>query len=640
MDFFASQERARRNTGRLIVLYVLAVAAIIALVYVALSAFFVASSGQGRQHGPPPAFWNPELFGWVTGITLVVVAVATFAKIAELSSGGVVVAEALGGRLLNTDSRDADERKLLNVVEEMAIASGTAVPSVYLLDRERGINAFAAGHTVDGAVIGVTRGCAQELNRDQLQGVIAHEFSHILHGDMRLNIRLVGVLHGILVIGLIGSILVRNAAYVSRGRSRNNAAMAMMAFGAALYVIGSLGTLFGRLIQAAVSRQREFLADASAVSFTRNPDGIAGALKRIGATAPGSRLHAAKVAEYRHLYFTPGTSEFLSMLATHPPLAERIRRIEPRWDGKFPEPAPPREEPAPAARPARKGPLAGADFSRRVIEAAVLGEAVARVGRPGGEHLEHAQGLIDRIPAPLKDAVHTLHGARAVVCATLVDLDKESRDKQMRYLEEQGGKLRDDVVDYVPLVHRAGPEVRIPLIDLAIPVLRRMNRDEYDALMRDVDFLSRTDRMIEPFEWVLGRILRHHLEPQFTGRAAPSGNQSLAALRGAIEALLSQLARSGQSEREAVERAFELGRARVADAGSLSLRPPQECTLEALDAAVDALARLAPLPKKAVLEACAATIGADGKVTLMESELLRGISDVLGCPMPPIPGVA
>ena len=633
MDFFTSQDRARRNTGMLVVLYVLAVFAIILGVYAAVRA--IVFYQEMKADGTPSEFFDPKLLLYSGGGTLVIVGGATMMKILELGSGGEVVAEALGGTRIDPGTHDKVERKVLNVVQEMAIASGMAVPDVYMLGDENRINAFAAGTRVDEAVIGVTRGCVEQLSRDELQGVIAHEFSHILHGDMKLNLRLVGVLHGILVIGLIGSFVMRSAFYTGASRSRDNkGGMMMIVLGLALFLIGMLGTFFGRLIQSAVSRQREFLADASAVRFTRQPGGIAGALKRIGAREHGARIHSGKVEEYRHLYFGAGTSEFLSLLATHPPLEERIKRIEPRWNGLFPEPKPPalKEE-----MPPMKAPLAGPtpqETMKRVLGAAVLTGAIDQVGRPTYDHLEQARALIGGLPPRIRDAIQTLDGARAVVCATLIDADRGSRQKQMLYLEGRGNQFRDDVVNYLSLMQPQGPGVRLPLVELAMPVLRHMTEQEYRELMEDVDYLSRTDQVIEPFEWVLGRVLRHHIGPQFskqkrsekrTGKLADSRDDALL--------LLTLIARSGHADPTMQDTAFEMGVA-LLDAPDARMVPPNRATLPALDEAMDRLTLLAAGEKKKLLEACAAVIAADNQVTTTEAEFLRGISEVFECPMP------
>jgi len=638
MDFFTSQDRARRNTGMLVFLYVLAVLAIILGVYLAFR--MIVFWQESKTNAPASPVFDLKLMAYVGVGTLLVVGGATFIKIMELNAGGAVIAESLGGRRIEPGSTDALDRKILNVVEEMAIASGMAVPDVYMMDRENRINAFAAGHSVDEAVIGVTRGCVEQLSRDELQGVIAHEFSHILHGDMKLNLRLIGVLHGILVIGLIGSLLLRNAAYTGGSRRDNRGVMVMLALGVALFVIGMLGTLFGRLIQAAVSRQREFLADASAVRFTRQPAGIAGALKRIGARKGGSHINSGKVQEFRHMYFGAGTSEMASALATHPPLAVRIKRIEPRWNGRFPEPEAPPLPPEPQSiqTPRRAQGRSHEEMFKDILKAGVLTGAVQHVGRPSHDNLVQAHELLAGIPQRLRDGVQTLSGAHAVVCATLMDSEPSSRQKQLLHLEGRGESLRDDVINYLSLMQPLGPRVRLPLVELSMPILRHSNEAEYRQLMEDVDYLSRADAMIDPFEWILGRVLRHHLAPKFDAEKKPrSRTARIADSRTEVATLLTQIARAGHDDPAMQQAAFDAGAAQLEGAqveGNWKIVPPAQASLPALDAAVDALTLMLASEKKKVLEACAATIAADREVTVTEAELLRGISDVLECPMP------
>ena len=300
MDFFESQDAARQKTGRLVLLFVLAVVSIIVSVYLVVSGalFYTAETEEAR-------LWHPELFLAVATATVAVVAGGSLYKIAQLRGGGRVVAEALGGRLIPRDATDPQQRKILNVVEEMAIASGVPVPEVFVMEEEPGINAFAAGKTFSDAAIGVSRGAMKLLTRDELQGVIAHEFSHILNGDMKLNLRLIGVLHGILILAIIGRIVLRSAAFSGGGRSRDDkgAGAIFMILGIGLLAIGYIGVFFGHLIKSAISRQREFLADASAVQFTRNPDGIGGALKKIGGLSYGSKLINGRAEEVSHMCF-------------------------------------------------------------------------------------------------------------------------------------------------------------------------------------------------------------------------------------------------------------------------------------------------------------------------------------------------
>src|ERR1022692_718183 len=331
MDFFERQDQARRNTKLLVVYFVLGVAMLILAVYAATLAIFtgVASRHHHRyDEQVQMVLWNPQLFLGAAVGTLAVIALGSGFKTLELAQGGSTVATMLGGRLVDPTTANPDERKLRNVVEEMALAAGGPVPQIYLLPDEHGINAFAAGHSTSDAVVAVTAGAVKLLSRDELQGVIGHEFSHILNGDMRLNLRLMGVIFGILCLAVIGRVLL----YTRSSNSKDKNPLPLL--GLALLVIGWIGVFFGRLIQAAVSRQREFLADASSVQFTRNPAGLSGALQKIGGV--GSLIESPHAGEANHIFFSDGLGKpFFQMMDTHPPLAERIRAIDPSWDGKF-----------------------------------------------------------------------------------------------------------------------------------------------------------------------------------------------------------------------------------------------------------------------------------------------------------------
>src|SRR5277367_6271665 len=337
MDFFERQDKARKKTKWLVIYFILAVAAMIVAIYIAsLLIFSGVQLHQHRFNDEQPQFdlWNPQIFLAVALGTIAIILIGSSYKTMALAAGGSAVSEMMGARLVSANTTDPDERKLLNVVEEMAIASGVPVPQVYVMDDEDGINAFAAGHKPGDATVTVTRGCMKLLSRDELQGVIGHEFSHILNGDMRLNLRLMGTIFGILCLAIIGRILLQTA----RGGGRSRGQNPLPILGLTLLIIGYIGVFFGRLIQAAVSRQREFLADASSVQFTRNPGGITGALKKIGGLGEmGSRLSHAHSEELSHMFFGNGISEpFIGLLETHPPLTDRIKAIDPNFDGNFP----------------------------------------------------------------------------------------------------------------------------------------------------------------------------------------------------------------------------------------------------------------------------------------------------------------
>ncbi|MEX2118776.1 MAG: M48 family metallopeptidase [Pirellulales bacterium] len=625
MDFFAHQDAARRKTTLLVVYFCLAIALIVAAVYPVVALVFGAR---------PPHLWNPILFLAVAGATLFVIAAGSLFKIVQLGSGGEVVAQMLGGRPVDPATRDLDERVLVNVVEEMAIASGVPAPSVFVLD-EQGINAFAAGWSPSSAVIGVTRGAIETLNRDELQGVIAHEFSHILNGDMRLNIRLIGLLHGILLIALIGYTLLRSLGHTRRRRSRKDGGgvVAVLALGAALLVIGYLGVFFGRLIKSAVSRQREFLADASAVQFTRNPQGIAGALKKIGGLVAGSRVERAAAEEASHLFFGNVLGQNLfGFLSTHPPLPERIKRIDPAFDGQFPK----------VTHAQRTASDLGAGPRPAQAAAAAMGfrpeTAVASVGTPQTEHVAYAAALVASLPQRLVEEVHEPLGAAAAVCGLVLAGDSQTRADQLAILARSSSRVYEELQRIAPLLGGLPAEARLPLVEMAMPALARLSPDQYGSLRQVVRRLVEADQKISVFEYALERMVLDQLGQRFERRPpARVKFRWIDAVAGDCNALLSTLAYVGHRDDAQAERAFRLGAVRLAAIQSeLKLLPRSAATLKTFDEAVHRLAAAAPKIKKRVLEASAACIGADGRITVEEGELLRVVAELLGCPMPPL----
>jgi Zn-dependent protease with chaperone function len=655
MDFFKHQEVARKKTTRLVVLYMLAVLATIVLVYLAVATFLTLYETQedeeaiqsvGRLEEEKEGIWRPDLLLIVGGATLLLVAGATFYKISDLSTGGDGIAKALGGRLLNTGTNSDAERKVMNVVEEMAIAAGIPCPSVYLLDREKRINAFAAGYAPENAVIGITAGCAEQLTRDELQGVVAHEFSHILNGDMRLNIRLIGLLHGILVISLIGGYMLRAAFYSGGSRSsrRDGGTAAMVALGFALMLIGWIGMFFGNLIKAAVSRQREYLADASAVSFTRQSSGIGGALKKIGGTSGQARMAATRTAEFSHMFFGSGIRRSLfGAMATHPPMEKRIRRIDPKWDGTFDETIPSdrlveaRKVRKPDARPAPQDALIQAAILGGVLDSKPAGNAVDQVGRPSAAHLAYAIELRERLPEDIKEAVHEPRAAQALIYALLLDDDEHSRGRQMHRLREHEHPTTfEKTRELRPLVKKAGEETRLPLLDLAIPALRTLSAEEFNRFRENANKLIESDDRVEPFEWLLRKILLLYLEPQYVKRRKQTAQYyNLTGVRHQCAEMLSVLAHFGHADEDAALTAFQKGSARM-ELHDMCLLPREESGVETMDRALAKLTLLMPGCKKTVLQGCAACIGADAEITVAEGEFFRGIADVLDCPMPPL----
>jgi Zn-dependent protease with chaperone function len=640
MDFFQHQDDARRRSGRLVALFIVAVLLIIAAIYAVVAIFIVTLDGEfdGRL------LLNPSLLVGVSVVVIAVVASGSLFKVAQLSGGGESVATSLGGRPLGSDTTDPDERKLMNVVEEMAIASGVPVPPVFILDNESGINAFAAGYSPNRAVIGVTRGCMERLSRAELQGVIAHEFSHILNGDMRLNIRLIGVLHGILIIGLIGYHIMRVAAHSGRHRSSRNRGnpLPLIALGAAIMAIGFIGTFFGRLIKAGVSRQREYLADAAAVQFTREPDGLAGALRKVGGATAGSRVVHPAAEQLSHMFFAQGL-HLASLFATHPPLPDRVRRIDPSWDGRFLEvAAPPRVAPAAGTsmaeriRAARERSGGGRGGAGDVLPPPAA-TAIGQVGRPSLEHLVLAAAILESISDPLRVAAHDPQQCRAVIYALLVDREPALRRQQLERLRDAAGEpMHDLTLQLLPQVDALDRSVRLPLIDLAVPALRRMSPTRYAQFRRHVADLVQADERVDLFEWTLHRVLQRHLAPQFEEMPPPRvRHSSLREVLDEVTTVVSALAHAGQGDAAIIQHSFDEAKNRLG-LPDLRLKPVDRVSLREVDAALDTLAEASPGVKKRLIEAAAVCIMTDTQVSAREGELLRAICDSLDCPMPPL----
>ncbi|MCH2113605.1 MAG: M48 family metallopeptidase [Pirellulales bacterium] len=635
-DFYERQSQAHRSTKWLVWFFLLAVVSIVGLVFfvtaTATNAICETYDAGNLRRTDPEARWAIAMSASLA--TLVLIGGGSVYKIRQLRGGGTSVAENIGGRRVMPNTTDLVERRLVNVVEEMALASGLPVPPIYLLADEEGINAFAAGYSPSDAVVAVTRGTAEQLSRDQLQGVVAHEFSHILNGDMRLNIRLIGVLHGILLMGLLGRVLFRIAGHSGRSRSRNDIAMIFVLVGLLLIVLGLVGTLMGNIIKASVSRQREYLADASAVQFTRNPHGIAGALKRIGAAVFGSRLQHSNAAEISHMYLSQGVWEgFTGLMATHPPLGKRILALEPRWDGKFPAlPA----TPAALTEISQASSLAGDTQIDPHVPFAALKNAGEQVGHPTEIHSTYARQLVEEIPEEVIAAVHEPYGSRAVVFSLLLDRDDEIRGRQMKRLREL---TTPDIVALTdrltPTIDQLDTRLRLPLVDMAMPALRSMVRPQYVEFSQAFQEMVRADDRLSLFEWMLHRVLLRNLQPQFEKTAAPHiAYYGLHRLAAPCTVLLSTLAHAGNTLKEA-ESAFAEATKHLPEV-DLHLSPSTKCSLAKLDHALAQLAAVATKHRQRLIDACAAAICADRKVKVREVELLRGISDMLNCPMPPL----
>jgi Zn-dependent protease with chaperone function len=646
--FFEHQARSRRATSRLVVLFLLAVAGVTLAVNLVVATAY--SNTVGRY--PLPQFdavgnlvltyasVPRTLYLWTTLVTLAVIGLRSLVVIRRLRTGGDVVALMAGGRFVDRGTKDPDERRLLNVVDEMAIASGVAVPRAYVLRGEPGINAFAAGYAPNQAAIAVTEGALRRLTRDELQGVIGHEYSHVLNGDMRLNVQMIGVLAGILFLGEIGEFLMRSSA--DRGSRRSGVVL----LGLAITIIGYVGLFFGRLIKAGVSRQREFLADASSVQFTRNPDGLAGALARIGGIGEGSLVRNRHAETLSHMFFANGISVwFASLFATHPPLGERIRRINPRFIAAryFAMREQAARAPAAAAAPGATSadrrrepvtPVPPPDRTRpappRVSGPAVA--VVASVGKPDARHLEHAARLLESLPVPMREAANTAEGAQAVILAFALSPEEVARKAQLDLLSRAGaGALARQANTLAGHVGALAPAYRLPVVAIALPALHRLPQPARDGLVRHLQALAEADRRVTLEEFVLLTIVRQHMRPG-AARNEPVEYRSILEVLDDARLVVSLLAHAGGGDAQA---AFERGFGALGLDGRVAV-PLAEIAFPRVAAALDRLRRLAPFVKRNFVTACVETATQDSSIALAVAELLRAVATALDCPVPPI----
>jgi Zn-dependent protease with chaperone function len=650
-DFFEQQDIARRRTWLLLIYFFLAVSAVVIAVATMLYVLFSFNTMRFYHSPTPfvlsPSLWNFSAIARIGSLVLLPILAASIFKYRQLcSGGGSMIAELLGGRIIFPDTNDPHERRLLNIIEEMALASGVTVPSVYLL-AEKGINAFAAGFQQEDAVLGVTKGALEYLSRDELQGVIAHEFSHILNGDMLLNTRLQGWLHGLLAIGLLGRVMLRMN---SSGKTRGAHPLQII-LGISLIILGHLGVFSGKLIKAAVSRQREYLADAAAVQFTRNPLGLAGALKKIGGLRFGSRLRHPQAPAISHMFFANGLAAGLAALSTHPPLAKRIKRLNPAFDGRYPAPQPIElgealHEILPVMP--EEGFAAAAPFSGSIASPSAAGEhapamaaspekVLRTMGNPTREYMRFARQLIDSLPPEVLKAARNPFGARAVIYGLLLDPLDERRKIQLQILRSHADpQVWKECGKLIPQLLALPRHARLPLVDLCLPSLLLLSPGQYQTFRENIDRLAKADSKINLFEYVLLHVLKKHLDIRFGAANKKFFHQvSISALTGEISCILSLLARLGQGGPEAEESFRQAAATFTGHAAQLVFLSPVQCSLKYFDQALTSVG-LAPFAiRSKVLSACLACVIHDEKITINEAELLRAIADALGCPVPP-----
>ena len=623
MNFFEQQDQSKKKTAQLVFLFFLAVIGIVLAVYAVISGVIYSQTMESQLNGNTFKWFDPNIFLGVTIAVLMVNIGGSLFKIIALKRDGQYIVDSLGGRMVNPATSDMEEKKLVNVVEEMAIASGTPVPLIYVLDQEKGINAFAAGFSPHDAVVAVTDGCLRRLTRDELQGVVAHEFSHVLNGDMRLNIRLIGMISGILIIASIGSIVLR-----SGSRSRKNG-MPILLAGLSFIAIGYIGVFVSRIIQSAVSRQREYLADASAVQFTRNTTGIANALKKIGGFSKGSKINTPKASETSHMFFSMAIN---SLFATHPPITKRIQRIDPGFSGEFPSISD--DKNAFMQKKASGVGFDGMGFANSERTMEIHPENVSEtIGSINPDHVKYSLMLLESIPQAIRNELNDPMGATAVVFAMLLDADANEKKRQIDGLKQV---IADNIVRHVSkldeTVQGLESKMKLPLLDLSLPMLRRMSDKQFQTFKQAVRILVESDGKLSLFEYSLQLIIANRLEAAFNPAEKKRIYKSFEPLKEDAMILISKLAAEGHDDPAEAEKAF---------ASAMIMIPASESPVmtnkpfHAVGIAISRFACSAPGVKKTVLDACAHCILFDKIVTIKEAELLRAIAYALDLPVPP-----
>jgi Zn-dependent protease with chaperone function len=654
MNFFEQQRRARQHTTLAVLLFILATLAVVAITDFVVLGFVAFMSVDPYLSPAGYSSWvgaHPRAILWSSLVTVGLVAGASLYRMATLASGGSAVAQSLGGTLIDAGTRDPLRRQLIHVVEETAIAAGVPAPQVYVLESEGGINAFAAGYSSSDAVIAVTRGSLEALTRDELQGVVAHEFSHILNGDMRLNMRLIGVCFGILVIALTGRMILRGLSHSRSSSDRGGQALLLgMAAGLTLIVIGYIGVLFTRLIKAAVSRHREFLADASAVQFTRNPQGIAGALKKIAVSPLRATLTSAESEEIGHMLIAERHGLFDALFASHPPILERIRAIDPSFDPAELEQI--RLVPMISGTPPPPTPTPLMPMAQQAL---LPLSVIATIGSPGAAQLTTAVQRRSDIPPALRDAAHSPQDALAVVLAMVLSQDPTTRERQMAHLRARVKLAPDSLARLEALASqgaRLEAALRLPLLGIAFPALRQRPPEQLRALVMLVDELLRMHAQVSVLDYALGRLLRVQLTEALTPRTARPRRPALKlhASRNEAQTLFAVMARAGHDDERSARAAFDAGMRQLlpmatpdyddqmnaATRSKTSLLESPSDWSTALDEALTRLDALPPAIKQALIEALVLTVAHDRQVTLGEAELLRVVCASLHCPLPPL----
>lgn len=569
MNFFQHQDAARKKTGFLVVGFALVILLILVVIDVLIFIY-------GREYGD-----MTTLISGANVFVLGVILLGSLAKYWKLRGGGRSVAEMIKAEPILRDAKEPKLRQLINIVDEISIASGIASPTLYYMPEEKGINAFVAGFDANDTVLVVTQGALDKLNRDELQGVIAHEFSHIFNADTKINLRLMAVLGGLLVMSQVGyNILTSQRSSSRTSRSSNSNSIAVPFVGSVLFLLGYLGLFFGNIIKAAISRQREYLSDASAVQFTRNPNGIGKALMKIAAQGKSAYMGNKNSEDISHMCFAETIKAgFMNPFSTHPRIDLRIKSIDPTgviWDEYQRELLNPKTEadapqPKPKPKPEEKDPagVAGvfSDPHKLHILAGVLMKAV---GNPTPASYANAQQVMESLPEDLKNMTYATDTAQQLAKKILID----------------------------PM------DNYLVLLDMSLPALKELDDQAASLFIKDMFKLAKQNNKISLHEALVLTILREHL-----------GSRS-----GGVTRVL-------YHRRAAVEKQILCVQAYLRDPNC------QQYSILELTRALKKLRHMSPQLKQEFMQECIAIAQDDGKVSVHEYAMLRAIGSCLDCPI-------
>jgi len=611
MNFFRAQDEARGRTTKLVVLLVLAILMLTGSLY----AIAVYAKGQLMERGSLDWF-QPKLFLATSGTALVVIMGTSWWRISELAKGGAFVAQSLGARPVSPHTKDLAERRYLNIVEEMSLAAGLPMPACFVVDHDTTINAFAAGNNPQDAAVAVTRGSLTYLNRDELQGVIAHEFSHIGNGDMKLNLRIIGTIAGLTALSQLGYILMRLMRHAD-GKDSAKLAVPLAFGGLVIFLLGLGGVLFARIIQASVSRQREYLADASAVQFTRNPEGLAGALKKIAGLKGGQREASASELETQHLFFssTGGFMEFI--FSSHPPIGDRIRRLLPTFDGVIPD-----------VLPVGASDELVAGLSGRQASAAIPPpiRAVRAHRIPTNLEIQEAVGFQGTLPMELRASAADSIGAMAIVLGLILRQNPELRAQQLQTARGlAGGEVIAEALRLAPLLAALPAGSRLPLLDLSMPALRQLSKAQlalFRLAIQKVGFDANDGLIV----LLVQASMRRYLDD-----AGRSGPPPLVGLSVSYALVLSAVVRTSRETAQAQQEAFALGVAELARPDlSTTILAESDVDLQKVDEALAVIAAQSVFERRRFVRACGVAMLHDDVAEAAEIEILRAVADTLG----------